>query len=125
MAAGGVYRGDGRGLHVCPRRAPSHEGTHNIHHNFNHTPQTCAQCSFVCGNRGLAEQKVAPIRRALGVRTAFNIVGPMLNAAEAQNIVIGVFHEVLLTQLLSSQLVQTLITQPSEPTLTTSKQCSM
>lgn len=79
----------------------------------------------MCGNRGLAEQKVAPIRRALGVRTAFNIVGPMLNAAEAQNIVIGVFHEVLLTQLLSSQLVQTLITQPSEPTLTTSKQCSM
>ena len=44
-------------------------------------------------------QKVAPIRRALGVRTAFNIVGPLLNAAGAQHVVVGVFHEVGRTPL--------------------------
>ena len=39
-------------------------------------------------------QKVAPVRKALGVRTAFNIVGPLLNAAGAQHVVVGVFQEV-------------------------------
>jgi hypothetical protein len=40
------------------------------------------------------QQKVAPVRKALGVRTAFNIVGPLLNAAGAQHVVVGVFQEV-------------------------------
>ena len=35
----------------------------------------------------------APIRKSLGVRTAFNILGPMTNAAGAQRAVIGVFEE--------------------------------
>lgn len=35
---------------------------------------------------------VAPIRKKLGVRTCFNILGPMTNAAGAQHAVIGVFH---------------------------------
>jgi anthranilate phosphoribosyltransferase len=34
---------------------------------------------------------VAPIRKKLGVRTCFNILGPMTNAAGAQHAVIGVF----------------------------------
>lgn len=38
---------------------------------------------------------VAPVRKALGVRTCFNILGPMTNAAGAQRAVIGVFHEEL------------------------------
>lgn len=37
---------------------------------------------------------MAPVRKALGVRTAFNIVGPLLNAAGAQHVVVGVFQEV-------------------------------
>lgn len=44
-------------------------------------------------------KKVAPIRKALGVRTAFNIVGPLLNAAGAQHAVVGVFQERLLDVL--------------------------
>mmetsp|Transcript_7689 Transcript_7689/g.15842 ORF Transcript_7689/g.15842 Transcript_7689/m.15842 type:complete len:433 (-) Transcript_7689:827-2125(-) len=40
---------------------------------------------------------VAPIRKSLGVRTCFNILGPMTNAASAQRAVIGVFHPELLS----------------------------
>jgi anthranilate phosphoribosyltransferase len=35
---------------------------------------------------------VAPIRRELGVRTLFNILGPLTNPANAPNILMGVFH---------------------------------
>ena len=31
---------------------------------------------------------VAPVRKALGVRTAFNLLGPLTNAAGAQRVVI-------------------------------------
>lgn len=40
---------------------------------------------------------VAPVRKSLGVRTCFNILGPMTNAAGAQHAVIGVFHPELLS----------------------------
>ena len=39
---------------------------------------------------------VAPIRKKLGVRTCFNILGPMTNAAGAQRAVIGVFDPELM-----------------------------
>lgn len=39
---------------------------------------------------------VAPVRGKLGVRTCFNILGPMTNAAGAQHAVIGVFHPELM-----------------------------
>jgi anthranilate phosphoribosyltransferase len=39
-----------------------------------------------------AMRHVAPVRRKLGVRTCFNILGPMTNAAGARHAVIGVFH---------------------------------
>ena len=38
-----------------------------------------------------AMKHVAPVRKKLGVRTCFNILGPMTNAAGAQHAVIGVF----------------------------------
>ena len=40
-----------------------------------------------------AMKEVVPVRKALGVRTAFNILGPMTNAAGAQRVVIGVFDD--------------------------------
>jgi anthranilate phosphoribosyltransferase len=43
-----------------------------------------------------AMKAVAPVRKQLGVRTCFNILGPMTNAAAAQRVVIGVFQEELL-----------------------------
>ncbi|CAJ1955709.1 unnamed protein product [Cylindrotheca closterium] len=39
-----------------------------------------------------AMKHVAPVRKRLGLRTCFNILGPMTNAAGAQRAVIGVFH---------------------------------
>ncbi|KAL7581780.1 hypothetical protein ACA910_022313 [Epithemia clementina (nom. ined.)] len=39
---------------------------------------------------------VAPVRKKLGVRTCFNILGPMTNAAGAQRAVIGVFDPELM-----------------------------
>jgi len=36
--------------------------------------------------------RVAPVRKKLGVRTVFNMLGPMTNPAGAQHAVIGVFH---------------------------------
>jgi anthranilate phosphoribosyltransferase len=35
---------------------------------------------------------VAPVRREMGVRTLFNILGPLTNPAGAPNILMGVFH---------------------------------
>lgn len=46
-----------------------------------------------------AMRHVAPVRRALGVRTCFNILGPLTNAAGAQRAVIGVFEPRLLPLL--------------------------
>jgi anthranilate phosphoribosyltransferase len=48
---------------------------------------------------------VAPIRKALGVRTAFNLLGPMTNAANAQHVVIGVFEESLV-ELMARTLME-------------------
>jgi len=39
-----------------------------------------------------AMKVVAPVRRELGVRTIFNILGPLTNPAGAPNILMGVFH---------------------------------
>jgi anthranilate phosphoribosyltransferase len=40
----------------------------------------------------LAMKHAAPVRRELGVRTIFNILGPLTNPAGASNQVMGVFH---------------------------------
>jgi anthranilate phosphoribosyltransferase len=39
-----------------------------------------------------AMKNVAPVRKELGVRTIFNILGPLTNPANAPNILMGVFH---------------------------------
>ena len=39
-----------------------------------------------------AMKAVAPVRREMGVRTIFNILGPLTNPAGAPNILLGVFH---------------------------------
>ncbi len=43
-------------------------------------------------NHHPAMKNVAPIRKEMGVRTIFNILGPLTNPASAPNILMGVFH---------------------------------
>jgi len=43
-------------------------------------------------NHHAAMKHVAPVRKELGVRSIFNILGPLTNPAGAPNILMGVFH---------------------------------
>jgi anthranilate phosphoribosyltransferase len=67
--------------------------------NINLKPDQIAQCIEEVGigfmfapNHHPAMKNVAPVRKELGVRTIFNILGPLTNPASAPNILMGVFH---------------------------------
>ena len=67
--------------------------------NINLKPEAIAQCIADVGvgfmfapNHHPAMKNVAPVRKELGVRTIFNILGPLTNPADAPNILMGVFH---------------------------------
>jgi anthranilate phosphoribosyltransferase len=67
--------------------------------NINLQPEQVAQCIEETGigfmfapNHHAAMKHAAPVRRELGVRTIFNILGPLTNPAGAPNILMGVFH---------------------------------
>ncbi|MFG5777072.1 anthranilate phosphoribosyltransferase [Comamonas sp. J-3] len=68
--------------------------------NINLSPEQIAQSIAKVGigfmfapNHHPAMKNVAPVRKELGVRTIFNILGPLTNPASAPNILMGVFHE--------------------------------
>jgi anthranilate phosphoribosyltransferase len=63
------------------------------------SPEQVAACIEACGigfmfapNHHSAMKHVAPVRREMGVRTLFNILGPLTNPASAPNTLMGVFH---------------------------------
>ncbi len=63
------------------------------------TPEQIAECFAQTGicfmfapQHHMAMKHAAPVRRELGVRTIFNILGPLTNPAGAPNILLGVFH---------------------------------
>ena len=63
------------------------------------TPQQVGECLASTGigfmfapNHHAAMKNVAPVRREMGVRTIFNILGPLTNPAGAPNTLLGVFH---------------------------------
>jgi anthranilate phosphoribosyltransferase len=63
------------------------------------TPEQVGECieTVGCGfmfapNHHPAMKNVAPVRREMGVRTLFNILGPLTNPAGAPNTLLGVFH---------------------------------
>jgi anthranilate phosphoribosyltransferase len=67
--------------------------------NIHLPPDQIAKCIEGVGigfmfapNHHSAMKYVAPIRKELGVRTIFNILGPLTNPASAPNILMGVFH---------------------------------
>jgi anthranilate phosphoribosyltransferase len=43
-------------------------------------------------NHHPAMKNVAPVRREMGIKTIFNLLGPLTNPASAPNILMGVFH---------------------------------
>jgi anthranilate phosphoribosyltransferase len=68
--------------------------------NLNLTPEQVGQCIDKIGigfmfapNFHGAMKYAAPVRRELGVRTMFNVLGPLTNPAGAENQVMGVFHQ--------------------------------
>ncbi len=67
--------------------------------HINLSPEHIARCIDDVGvgfmfapNHHPAMKNVAPIRKELGVKTIFNILGPLTNPASAPNILMGVFH---------------------------------
>jgi len=63
------------------------------------TPAAIATCIEDTGigfmfapNHHPAMKNVGPVRKELGIRTIFNILGPLTNPADAPNILMGVFH---------------------------------
>ncbi len=67
--------------------------------NINLSPEAIAHCIAQHGlgfmfapNHHPAMKNVAPVRRELGIKTIFNILGPLTNPASAPNILMGVFH---------------------------------
>ena len=67
--------------------------------NINLPPAAIAKCIADVGlgfmfapNHHPAMKNVAPIRKELGMKTMFNILGPLTNPAGAPNILMGVFH---------------------------------
>jgi anthranilate phosphoribosyltransferase len=63
------------------------------------SPELVATCIEETGigfmfapNHHSAMKHVAPVRREMGVRTLFNILGPLTNPASAPNTLMGVFH---------------------------------
>ncbi|MBY0579857.1 MAG: anthranilate phosphoribosyltransferase [Burkholderiales bacterium] len=68
--------------------------------NVSLTPDEVARCIGEIGigfmfapSHHSAMRFAAPVRRELGVRTIFNLLGPMTNPADAKNQVIGVYHQ--------------------------------
>ena len=80
---------------------------------LNLSAQAVTQCIEQLGigfmfapNHHPAMKNVVPVRKDLGIRTIFNILGPLTNPAKAPNIVMGVFHpELVATQAKVLQLM--------------------
>ena len=67
--------------------------------NLNLSPEAIAQCIEQTGvgfmfapNHHPAMKNVAPVRKEMGIKTIFNLLGPLTNPADAPNILMGVFH---------------------------------
>jgi anthranilate phosphoribosyltransferase len=99
VAAGAGARISKHGGRSVSSKSGSADVLESLGVNINLPPEAIARCITEIGvgfmfapNHHPAMKNVAPIRKELGVRTIFNILGPLTNPADAPNILMGVFH---------------------------------
>jgi anthranilate phosphoribosyltransferase len=99
IAAAGakVAKHGGRGV---SSRSGSADVLEALGANIRLAPRQIEECLAATGigfmfapNHHTAMKNVAPVRQEMGVRTIFNILGPLTNPADAPNSLLGVFHE--------------------------------
>ena len=80
-------------------KSGSADGLEALGANIELQPEQVAECIARCGIGFMyapihhpAMKVVAPVRKEMGVRTLFNILGPLTNPAGAPGILMGVFH---------------------------------
>jgi anthranilate phosphoribosyltransferase len=99
VAAAAGARVSKHGGHSVSSKSGSADVLENLGVNINLSPSAIAECIAHTGigfmfapNHHPAMKNVAPVRKEIGVRTIFNILGPLTNPASAPNILMGVFH---------------------------------
>lgn len=99
------------------RAASSKSGTADCQEalgvNISQSPELChrlidevGMCFFFAQRYHTAMKNVGPIRAELGIRTVFNILGPLTNPASPEYMVLGVYSQVLVEPL--AQVLTTL-----------------
>lgn len=92
------------------RAASSKSGTADCQEalgvNIEQSPELCAKlldevgmCFFFAQKYHTAMRYVGPIRKELGIRTVFNILGPLTNPASPEAMILGVYDESLVQPL--------------------------
>jgi len=99
VAAAGGARTAKHGGRSVSSKSGSADVLESLGVNINLSPERIAQSIAATGigfmfapNHHPAMKNVAPVRKELGVRTLFNILGPLTNPAGAPHILMGVFH---------------------------------
>ena len=99
VAAAGGARCAKHGGRSVSSKSGSADVLESLGVNINLKPEQIAQCITETGmgfmfapNHHPAMKNVAPVRKEMGVKTFFNILGPLTNPAGAPNILMGVFH---------------------------------
>lgn len=105
IAAGGVAVAK-HGNRAASSRSGAADVLESLGVNITISPEKSAEllkkiniCFLFAQNYHIAMKYVAPIRRELGIRTIFNILGPLANPAGASMQVMGVYEEGLVKPL--------------------------
>ena len=106
VAAAGGARVAKHGNRAASSRSGAADCLEALGVNISLSPERCAEllcsigiCFLFAQNFHASMRHVGPVRRELGVRTVFNILGPLTNPASANLQVLGVYSEALVEPL--------------------------